>query len=33
MNQAFGEGAEAELKGNGGLRAKILTGGVLKRSE
>jgi MOSC domain-containing protein YiiM len=32
MNQAFGEGAEVELAGNGGLRAKILTDGVLRKS-
>ena len=32
MNQAFGEGAETELKGNGGLRAKILTDGVLRKT-
>lgn len=32
MNQAFGDGAETELKGNGGLRAKILTDGVLRKS-
>ena len=32
MNLAFGEGAEAELAGNGGLRAKILTDGVLRKS-
>ncbi len=31
MNQAFAEGAEAALKGHGGLRAKILTDGVLRR--
>lgn len=30
MNQAFAEGAEAALKGRGGLRAKILTDGVLR---
>ncbi len=29
MNQAHGEGAEEFLKGNGGLRAKILEGGIL----
>lgn len=32
MEQAFGEGAEAELKGNGGLRAKILSDGVLRKT-
>lgn len=31
MNQAFAEGAEAALKGHGGLRAKILTTGTLRR--
>jgi MOSC domain-containing protein YiiM len=31
MNQAFGEGAEQNLKGNGGLRARILSGGILRR--
>lgn len=31
MNQAFAEGAEQALKGHGGLRARILTDGVLKR--
>lgn len=31
MNQAFHEGAEEALRGNGGLRAKILTSGVLRR--
>jgi MOSC domain-containing protein YiiM len=30
MNKAFAEGAEAELKGNGGLRAKILSEGTLR---
>jgi MOSC domain-containing protein YiiM len=29
MNQAFGAGAEAALKGRGGLRAKILNDGRL----
>lgn len=29
MDQAFGEGAEAFLKGQGGLRARILTSGKL----
>ena len=33
MNQAFGDGAEEALRGKGGLRAKILTDGVLHRSE
>ena len=32
MNQAFAEGAEAALRGRGGLRAKILSDGVLRRS-
>lgn len=31
MNQAFGEGAEQALMGQGGLRARILTDGVLRR--
>jgi MOSC domain-containing protein YiiM len=31
MNQAFGEGAEQKLKGNGGLRARILSDGILRR--
>ena len=31
MNLALGAGAEQWLKGRGGLRAKILKGGVLKR--
>lgn len=31
MNQAFAEGAEVALKGHGGLRAKILSDGVLKK--
>lgn len=31
MNQAFAEGAEEALKGHGGLRAKILSDGVLKQ--
>ncbi len=30
MNEAFHPGAEAALKGHGGLRAKILTDGVLR---
>lgn len=30
MNQAFGEGAESALRGCGGLRAQILTDGVLR---
>lgn len=30
MNRAFGEGAEQALRGYGGLRAKILTNGVLR---
>lgn len=32
MDQAFGPGAEAFLKGRGGLRAKILTSGTLCRN-
>jgi MOSC domain-containing protein YiiM len=31
MNQAFAEGAEEALKGYGGLRAKILSDGVLRK--
>jgi MOSC domain-containing protein YiiM len=31
MNSALGPGAEAWLKGRGGLRARILTNGVLRR--
>ena len=30
MNTVFAEGAEEALKGNGGLRAKILTDGLLR---
>lgn len=30
MDQAFGPGAEAALQGRGGLRARILTDGILK---
>jgi hypothetical protein len=30
MNQAFAEGAEKALKGNGGLRARILSDGTLR---
>jgi len=33
MNTAFAEGAEDALKGNGGLRAKILSDGVLRVGE
>lgn len=33
MNQAFAEGAEEALKGRGGLRASILTDGVLRVEE
>ncbi|MCX6853617.1 MAG: molybdenum cofactor biosysynthesis protein [Verrucomicrobia bacterium] len=33
MNQAFAEGTEEAMKGHGGLRAMILSGGVLKKSE
>lgn len=32
MDQAFGPGTEAFLKGRGGLRAKILTSGTLRLS-
>lgn len=32
MNQAFAEGAEEAMKGHGGLRAKILSSGVLSKS-
>jgi MOSC domain-containing protein YiiM len=32
MNGAFGEGAERLLKGNGGLRAEVLSDGLLRRS-
>lgn len=32
MNEAFGDGAEELLKGRGGLRAKVITSGVLKVS-
>lgn len=32
MNQAFAEGAEEALKGHGGLRAKVLSDGVLRKS-
>jgi MOSC domain-containing protein YiiM len=31
MNSALGDGAEDWLKGRGGLRARILNGGILKR--
>ncbi|MDB6074167.1 MAG: molybdenum cofactor biosysynthesis protein [Verrucomicrobiaceae bacterium] len=31
MNEAFAEGAERALRGFGGLRARILTDGILKR--
>lgn len=31
MNQAFGDGAERALRGQGGLRAKVLSDGVLRR--
>ncbi len=33
MNLAFGPGAREWLKGRGGLRARILTGGVLRRAD
>ena len=32
MNEAFAEGAEAAMKGQGGLRARILSNGVLRRT-
>jgi len=32
MDQAFGPGAEEALKGRGGLRARILSDGVLRKS-
>ncbi len=32
MDQVFGPGAEAFLKGRGGLRARILTDGILEKS-
>lgn len=31
MNQAFAEGAETAMKGHGGLRARILSDGILRR--
>jgi MOSC domain-containing protein YiiM len=31
MNQAFGEGAESALMGHGGLRARVLSDGLLRR--
>ena len=33
MDQAFGPGAEAALKGRGGLRAEIIRSGVLRRTD
>ncbi|MCB1225639.1 MAG: molybdenum cofactor biosysynthesis protein [Verrucomicrobiales bacterium] len=33
MNEAFGPGAEEALRGWGGLRARILSDGVLRRDE
>ena len=30
MDQSFGPGAEAALRGRGGLRAEIVTGGTLR---
>lgn len=33
MNQAFAEGAETAMQGLGGLRAKILSSGVLRKSQ
>ena len=32
MNQAYAEGAEEALKDHGGLRAKILSNGILRKS-
>ncbi|MFI5335718.1 MAG: MOSC domain-containing protein [Opitutales bacterium] len=32
MNQAFAPGAETALQGRGGLRAEVLSGGVLRRA-
>ena len=32
MDHVFGQGAEAFLKGRGGLRARILTDGILEKS-
>lgn len=32
MDQAFAEGAELAMKGHGGLRARVLSSGVLRRS-
>jgi Uncharacterized protein conserved in bacteria len=32
MDRTFGAGAEAALKGNGGLRASIIRGGILRRT-
>ena len=31
MDQAFGSGAETAMAGRGGLRARIVKGGVLRR--
>ncbi len=31
MDQAFGPGAEQRMRGHGGLRARILTSGILRR--
>ena len=33
MNHAFGPGAESALKGRGGLRAEILSDGILRRTD
>ena len=33
MNDAFGAGAEEAMRGRGGLRARILSDGVLRRTE
>lgn len=33
MNQAFAEGAEEAMRGNGGLRARILTNGILREDK
>jgi MOSC domain-containing protein YiiM len=32
MNQAFAPGAEEAMKGRGGLRAQVLTSGILRRT-
>jgi MOSC domain-containing protein YiiM len=33
MDKAFGDGAEEALRGRGGLRARILTDGVLSKTD